>query len=94
MHNIYSSCSRLYKNLKKYNHTHIGLEYNELSNLQDYGQLDTIEFYPVINRDKGLQNRVEFESFPEKIYTKENADRICNRQPSSFSDTGIEIETL
>jgi hypothetical protein len=94
MHNIYSSSSKLYNNLKKYNHKHIGLEYNELSNLSDYGQLDVELRYPVINREDGLKNRVEFELETEKIYTKENADRICNRQQPSFTDTGNEIETL
>ena len=91
---IYSGCSATYKNLKQYNHKHIGLDSNDLSKLSDYGSLDVELRYPVINREDGRANRVEFEIETEKIYTQENADRIQNRQLSSWTDTRDEIETF
>lgn len=86
--------STVFKDLKQYSHTHIGLDTNELSNLSDYGELDTIEFYPVINRDNGIKNRVEYESYQEKIYTKKNADRISNKliSPREIIGSKTEIE--
>lgn len=94
MNQIYSDCSATYKSLKQYNHKHIGLEYNDLSNLSDYGQLDVELRFPVINREDGLKNRVEFELETEKIYTQTDADRIYNKQRPSWIDIGDEIETL
>ena len=93
-HTIYSSSSPLYKNLKKYSHTHIGLEFNDLSNLSDYGTLDVETYFPQINREKGIQNRIEWEIDHEKIYTETNADRVQNRYRPSYIDTGDEIESF
>lgn len=93
-HTIYSSSSPLYKNLKKYNHTHIGLDISDLSNLSDYGTLDVETYFPVINREKGIQNRIEWEIDHEKIYTETNADRVQNRYRPSYIDSGDEIESF
>jgi hypothetical protein len=93
-HTIYSSSSPLYKTLKKYSHSHIGLDISDLSNLSDYGTLDVETYFPVINREKGIQNRIEWEIDHEKIYTETNADRVQNRYRPSYIDSGDEIESF
>ena len=76
MHNIYSGCSRVFKNIKQFNHKHCLLDYSQLSYVSDYGSLEIDSKFPVIEREKGLENRVVLEYTTEIITTKPNENRF------------------
>lgn len=89
-HHIYSSVSNIYKMFKKYNFTHIGLEYNDLSNLSDYGNLEIETYFPQINREGDISNRVEWVTDTEKIYRDYNENRLDTPRGDFQSKTTID----
>lgn len=62
-HQVYSSCSKTYKENKEYYKTEVYLDDNEWICLEEDGETNYNQQYPVVNREKGISffDRVSFE---------------------------------
>ena len=62
-HQVYSSCSKTYRENKLWRQVEIPLEYSQWTNLVENGTTKMVQQFPVIDRDKGVTHdqRVHFE---------------------------------
>ena len=62
-HQVYSSCSKTYKENKLWRQVEIPLEDSQWTNLVENGTTKMVQQFPIINRDKGItpDQRVHFE---------------------------------
>ena len=62
-HQVYSSCSKTYRENKLWRQTEIPLEDSQWTNLVENGTTKMVQQFPVIDRDKGItpDQRVHFE---------------------------------